>query len=105
MGAGSHSVESLFMLKPLNLLLVEDIQDDADLLLVEIRRAGFDPKWRRVQTEPDFLAEMQKQPDIVLSDYSMPQFSGLRAAQLLHDSGLDIPFILISGTMGEEIAV
>src|SRR5882757_2905289 len=93
------------MSKPLNLLIVEDIQDDADLLLAALRRAGFDSKWKRVQTEPDFLAELKKLPDIILSDYSMPQFTGLRAAELLRASGLNIPFILISGTVGEDVAV
>ena len=53
----------------------------------------------------DFLVELQKQPDIILSDYAMPQFNGLRAAQLTRDSGLNIPFILVSGTLGEETAV
>jgi len=93
------------MKTPLNILIVEDSPDDTDLLLAELRRAGFDPKWKRVETEPDFLAELDKSPDIILSDYSMPQFNGLRAAGLLQGSGLDIPFILVSGTVGEEIAV
>ena len=49
--------------------------------------------------------QMKKLPDIILCDYSMPQFSGLRAAQLLQESGVEIPFILISGTVGEDVAV
>jgi PAS domain S-box-containing protein len=90
---------------PLNILIVEDSQDDADLLVRELRRAAYDLKWKRVETEPDFLAELKNSPDIILSDYSMPQFSGLRAAELLRKSGLGIPFILISGTVGEDTAV
>jgi nitrogen fixation negative regulator NifL len=93
------------MAKPLNILIVEDSQDDADLIVAELRRAGFAPKWKRVELEADFLAEIKKLPDIILSDYSMPQFSGLRAAQLLQASSLNIPFILISGTVGEDVAV
>src|SRR5476649_1938224 len=89
----------------INILIVEDSKDYEDLLVRELRRAGFEPKWKRVETEPDFLAELKNLPDIILSDYSMPQFSGLRAAQLAEQSGLGIPFILISGTVGEEIAV
>ena len=89
----------------LRVLIVEDNPDDADLLLRELRRAGFDPKWSRVETEPDFLAALQNLPEIILSDYSMPHFSGLRALELLRASGLDIPFILISGTVGEDVAV
>jgi len=90
---------------PLNILIVEDSQDDADLLVAELRRAGYAPKWKRVETEPDFLAELAKKPDIILSDYSMPEFSGSRAMDLLSESGLGIPFILISGTVGEDSAV
>jgi signal transduction histidine kinase/FixJ family two-component response regulator len=70
-----------------------------------LQQAGFDPRWKRVETEPDFLDELKNTPDIILSDYSMPQFNGLRAAELLQASGLNIPFILISGTVGEEVAV
>jgi two-component system, cell cycle sensor histidine kinase and response regulator CckA len=93
------------MKKPLNILIAEDSPDDADMVIHELRRAGFDPKWKRVETEPDFLAEMKNSPDVILSDYSMPKFSGLRAAKLLQESGLNIPFILISGTVGEDVAV
>lgn len=93
------------MAKPLKLLLVEDSPDDADLLLAEMRRAGFALEWLRVDTEADYLREIQHCPDIILSDYSMPQFNGLQAVKLLRDSGLDIPFILISGTVGEDTAV
>ena len=93
------------MSKQLNILIVEDSADDADLAMAELRRAGFDPKWIRVESEPGFLEEIKKRPDIILSDYSMPQFTGLRAAELLKASGLNIPFILISGTVGEDVAV
>jgi len=90
---------------PINILMVEDSADDAAILVDELRSAGFDPHWKRVETETDFLTELKKKPDIILSDYSMPQFSGLRAAQLAQQSGLDIPLILVSGTVGEDIAV
>ncbi|HSY19530.1 MAG TPA: PAS domain S-box protein [Candidatus Acidoferrales bacterium] len=91
--------------KPINILIAEDSVDDTAFLVDELKTAGFDPTWKRVETEPDFLAELKKGPDIILSDYSMPQFNGLRAAQLAQESGLDVPLILISGTVGEEIAV
>ena len=90
---------------PINILIVEDSKDYEELLVRELRHAGFDPKWKRVETEAAFLAELKKLPDIILSDYSMPQFSGLRAAQLVKESGVGIPFILISGTVGEDTAV
>lgn len=90
---------------PLKILIAEDSTDDVELIVAELRRSGFDPTWKRVETEPDFFAELQKKPDVVMADYSMPQFDGLRAAEITQDSGLDIPFILISGTVGEEVAV
>jgi CheY-like chemotaxis protein len=90
---------------PLKILFVEDNSHDVQLMLGELQRAGFDPKWRRVETETDFLAGLNDAPDIILSDYSMPQFTGLRAAEVLQASGLNIPFILISGTVGEDVAV
>jgi signal transduction histidine kinase len=93
------------MAKPVKVLIVEDSQDDADMLLAELRRAGFEPTWSRVETEADFLAAIKRKPDIIFSDFAMPRFTGMRAADLLHESGLEIPFILISGTVGEEVAV
>jgi hypothetical protein len=90
---------------PLNILFAEDSEDDVELIVGELRRTGFSPQWHRVETEPDFLAGLEKRPDIVLADYSMPQFSGLRAAELTLASELNIPFILISGTVGEDMAV
>ena len=92
-------------MKKLQVLLVEDSPTDAELVLHELTSAGYAPEWSRVETEPDFLAALEKAPDIILSDYSMPQFSGLRALELLQASGLDIPLILISGTVGEDMAV
>ena len=90
---------------PLKVLIAEDSPDDAELIVAQLRRDGFDPDWKRVEEEKDFLKELRELPDIVLSDYAMPHFSGLRAAQLTRDSGLNVPFILISGTVGEEAAV
>jgi len=89
----------------LRVLIAEDSPADAELIVAQLRRSGFAPQWTRVETEPDFLRELASQPDLVLSDYVMPQFSGLRAAQLTRESGRNIPFILVSGTIGEEAAV
>ena len=93
------------MSTPLRLLLVEDSASDAELLVRELQRAGFDPQWRRVETEADYVAGLDEPPDLILSDYSLPQFDGLRALKRLRESGRDIPFILISGALGEEAAV
>src|SRR6266404_3407077 len=93
------------MPRPLNVLIVEDSPADAELLAQELRNAGFDPNWKRVETEGDYRASLQDLPDLIISDYTMPQFSGLRAMDVLRGRGLDIPFILISGMVGEEKAV
>src|SRR5580700_9128497 len=93
------------MPRPLKLLMAEDNPDDADLVLEELRRAGFEPDWRRVDTEDTFLEHLNGGLDLVLSDFQMPTFNGLRALDLLKQRGLEVPFILISGTIGEETAV
>lgn len=89
----------------LNLLIVEDSRDDAELLVRELQRGGYTVRWHRVDTEPDFIAQIQLAPDLIVSDYSMPEFNGLKAVELLRQRNLDIPFILVSGSAGEERAV
>ena len=71
------------MKTPIKILIVEDNAADADLVLDELRRAGFAPESKCIETEPEYLAELEKSPAIVISDYSMPQFSGMRALELL----------------------
>jgi signal transduction histidine kinase/DNA-binding NarL/FixJ family response regulator len=90
---------------PLRVLLAEDSVIDAELVVRELRRAGFAPQAVRVDTEAGFLEQLQSPYDIILSDYDMPQFSGIRALELFQEKNLEIPFIIISGTIGEEIAV
>lgn len=90
---------------PLHVLLVEDNAQDAALVVAALKRDGFDLKWARAETEAEFLARLREGPDLVLSDYSLPQFTGLRALQLVRQLRPDLPFILLSGTIGEEIAV
>jgi two-component system cell cycle sensor histidine kinase/response regulator CckA len=91
--------------QPIRVLLVEDDPDDAEMVLHALRRAGFDPEWHRVDTEPEYLAWLHSDPDVILSDHAMPQFDGPRALHLLKESGLEVPFISVSGTIGEEVAV
>jgi PAS domain S-box-containing protein len=93
------------MSRPLKVLLLEDNSVDAELLLLELRRAGFAPDCRLVETEADYMASLDPSLDLILSDYGLPGFSGLRALEVLKESGLEIPFILVSGTIGEETAV
>lgn len=91
---------------PLRLLLVEDLEDDALLLLRELRRGGYKLEFERVDTSATMLAALSKDNwNLIVCDYSMPQFSALAALKLLHSSGLDLPFIIVSGTIGEDTAV
>lgn len=93
-------------LRALRLLLVEDREDDADLIVRDLRRAGYDVHVHRVETADDMRRELTGHEwDVVISDYSMPQFSAPAALQVLHESGIDLPFIITSGTIGEETAV
>jgi PAS domain S-box-containing protein len=92
--------------KPLRLLLVEDSPDDAELILHELARAGYDVVHHRVQTAGDMRAALaDKKWDVVISDYVMPEFSAPEALKVLRASGIDLPFLIVSGTIGEEIAV
>ncbi len=89
----------------LRALILEDRPEDAELMAHELRRSGYDPQWQRVETEPDFLAHLDPPPDVILADYSMPELEAGRALQLLQERGLNIPFIVVSGTIGEDAAV
>ena len=94
-------------MRELNLLLVEDNEDDALLLLNELRYAGFDiNNHERVQSELTLREALNNRDwDVIISDYTMPGFDGLRALSIVRETGQDIPFILISGMIGEETAV
>lgn len=93
------------MATPLKVLILEDRATDAELVLYELRRAGFAPDWLRVETEADYLAHLEPVWDLILADYSLPQFDALRALELLRARNLDIPFIIVSANIGEDIAV
>jgi PAS domain S-box-containing protein len=86
-------------------LILEDRPEDADLMLHELHKSGFDPAWERVETEPEFLAHLVPELDVILADYTLPQFDALRALGLLKESGLDIPFLVVTGSISEEAAV
>lgn len=93
------------MSRPIKILLAEDNASDAELLLRALHKAGFSPEWQRVETEEGFLGALHTGLDLVLSDYSMPQFTGLRALELIKARHPELPFIVVSGTIGEETAV
>ena len=90
---------------PIKVLILEDDPDDAALMELQLQRAGFEPTCTCVYDEAGFLAGLEQAPDLVLSDFSLPQFDGLRALARLRERDQDMPFILVSGSLGEEQAV
>jgi response regulator RpfG family c-di-GMP phosphodiesterase len=102
-----HSNSSLEPhLKPLHVLIVEDSQDDAVLLVWELRRGGYDPIYARVDTSASMQAALEQQEwEVVIADYNLPHFNALDALHLLKEKGLDLPFIIVSGYIGEDMAV
>src|SRR5580692_3711505 len=94
------------MTEKLRVLLVEDSEDDASLLLRELRRAGYDPLYDRVWTAAGIETALTRQSwDLVISDHGMPAFSGTEALQIVRRMAPDVPFIFVSGSIGEDIAV
>jgi DNA-binding NtrC family response regulator len=91
---------------PIRVLLIEDSVDDAVLVLHELMRGGYTPVMERVETEQamrDMLSGCIW--DIIIADYTLPQFNALAALHIFQKSNLDIPFIILSGNIGEELAV
>jgi len=89
-----------------NILIVDDSADDAELIVHALRRGGHQVKFERVDTPDAMLAALKQESwDLIIADYAMPHFSGLAAFKLLKDLDLDLPFILVSGAVGEEVAV
>ena len=91
---------------PLNVLIVEDSEEDADLIVLELKRGGFDPVFRRVENVDQMQGALDEHSwDVVLSDFSMPRFSLAEALRLVQQKGMDMPFVIVSATIGEEAAV
>jgi diguanylate cyclase (GGDEF)-like protein len=94
------------MTMPLRTLIIEDSEDDTALVLRELRRSGYAPEHERVETAEALGAALVKQSwDVIISDHSMPQLDGLRALQIVRQQGIDTPFIIVSGSIGEDVAV
>ena len=94
------------MKNPIRVLIIEDDQNDAKLEIEELRRGGYDILFEQIENRKALIEALKiKTWDFIISDYSMPQFNGLEALAELKETGMDIPFILISGTVGEETAV
>ena len=91
---------------PIRVLLIEDSESDAALIIHQLKKAGYAVTQARVETAAQMRAALEKQPwDCVIADYKLPQFDAPAALAVLQATGLDLPFIVVSGTIGEEIAV
>ncbi len=94
------------MSRPLRILIVEDSEDDTQLLLHQLRRGGYDPMHERVDSAATMEQALARQQwDLVIADYSIPNFNSMTALALLKERGHDLPFIIVSGTITEETAV
>jgi DNA-binding NtrC family response regulator len=90
----------------IRLLLIEDVATDAEVEVRELKRAGMSVEHRRVETEDAFRAELESfSPHVIISDFSMPHFDGMAALALARELCPDTPFLLVSGTIGEEYAI
>ena len=92
--------------RQLHALFVEDSEVDVELIVMELNRNGFDVRWDRVEVEDELRQALSGElPDIILSDYSMPSFSGVDALKIVREIDQDVPFIFVSGTIGEDWAI
>jgi PAS domain S-box-containing protein len=90
--------------KSLRVLILEDRPADAELMVAELRRQGFDPDWTRVETETDFVAALDERLDVILSDFNLPTFDALQAIAHVRRRALTVPVIVVTGAVGEETA-
>lgn len=94
------------MSTPLNVLLIEDNEDDAELLLYELNRSGFAYQWHRIDSEQDYRNRLHEDSiDLIVADYSLPEFSAIRALRILQEEHIDIPLIVVTGTVTEQVVV
>jgi|GEM_PF-1422269 len=100
-----HSWTSMVSLPIIRAILLEDDETDADLIVATLTQAGMPVECHRVDNELDFRAALASAPDLILSDYSLPGFDGLQALEIVLAAGLKTPFVIVSGAIGEDVAV
>src|SRR4030042_4315975 len=94
------------MNKIIKILILEDVPDDAELMMLELKKGGFDAISKRVITKDDFVKALKDfNPDLILADYKLPSFNGIEALELVIKNEIKIPFIFVSGSLGEDHAV
>ena len=91
--------------KSIRVLILEDNPSDAELMVHELRKVGLEPQWELVDSEQEFLARLTPELDLILCDHALPQFGSRQALQLVRERCKDVPFIIVSGKIGEEVAV
>ena len=92
------------MATPLKALILEDQASDAALTTASLSSEGFEGSWQIVANEPDYRAALSPDLDVILADYHLPGFDGLKALHILQEQKLDVPFIILSGALGDELA-
>src|SRR5437016_14525988 len=93
------------MSAPLRILLVEDNRLDSQLVLHELRQAGFDPQAKVAMTEDEYLTHLTSDLDVILCDHTLPQFDSIRALELRRERGITAPLLIVPASIGEEAAV
>jgi CheY-like chemotaxis protein len=89
----------------LRVVIVEDNRNDAELIAYELRKQGYQFEWVQACTEEEFTQRLNEPVDLILADYTMPGFGAIRALEIVQERAISIPFVVVSGTIGEEAAV
>lgn len=92
-------------MEKLKVLIVEDNEDDLILIVRELKKGNYDIEYESVDNENDFIKKLSSKWDVIISDYSLPNFNGFEALKICNSKNIDVPFIIVSGTVGEDIAV
>src|SRR5690348_1440042 len=106
--AGGYSLTGVIRLikRKLRILMIEDEERDATLVEHALKEGGFDFSFKRVDTERSYLRALEKfQPSVILSDHGLPAFDGFSALSIAQDKVPDVPFIFVTGSLGEEMAI
>ena len=90
---------------PLRVLILEDEPADAELMVHALRQVGLEPDWTRVDAEADYVKSLETRPDVIVADHRLPQFDSVRALARLRERGLDVPFVIVSGAIGQDLAI